>query len=121
VAVTAQTTRRGTTFRYQLSEAARVVFTIRRARPGRRVGRRCRKPSRSNRTRRRCTRYVRVAAFAQQATAAPMTKTFSGLIGTRRLRPGRHRAVLVAIDAAGNRSAARRLTFRVVRNRSRSG
>ena len=117
VAAQRRRVRRGTTFRYRLSEAARVVFTIQRARPGRRVRGRCRKPTRANRRRPRCTRYVRIGRFAQQAVAGANRKRFSGRIGRRILRPGRHRAVLVATDAAGNRSTPRRLRFRIVRPR----
>ena len=109
--------RKGTTFHYRLSEAARVVFTIQRARAGRRVGGRCRKPTRANRGRRRCIRWVRVGRFAQRASTAAMRKRFSGRIGRRTLRRGRHRASLVATDAAGNKSKAKRLRFRVVRAR----
>ncbi len=113
--VAAQRRRRGTTFRYTLSEPARVLFTISRARPGRRVGRRCVKPTRRNRARRKCTRYVLVRRFAAQAGTAPTRKKFSGRIGRRSLKPGRYRATLTARDAAGNVSAPRRLRFRVVR------
>jgi len=111
----ARRVRRGTTFRYRLSEAARVVFTIQRAAAGRRVGGKCRKPTRSNRRRRKCTRYVRVGRFAQQAVAGANRKRFSGRIGRKTLRRGRHRVVLVATDAAGNKSRAKRLRFRIVR------
>ena len=113
--VAAQRRRRGTTFRYTLSEPARVLFTISRARPGRRVGRRCVKPTRRNRARRKCTRYVLVRRFAAQAGTAPTRKKFSGRIGRLSLKPGRYRATLTARDAAGNVSAPRRLRFRVVR------
>ena len=117
-AVTAQRRpRRGTTFRYQLSEAGRVVFAIQRASAGRRAGGRCRKPTRSNRRRARCTRWVVVARFAQTGVAGANRKRFGGRIGRRRCGPGRHRAALVATDAAGNRSATRRLPFRIVRAR----
>jgi hypothetical protein len=107
--------RKGTRFRYTLSEAARVVFTVDRVRPGRRVGKRCRKPSRKNRGRKRCKRYTRAGRFAALSPAGPNTRSFSGRIGRRALKPGRYRATLVATDAAGNRSAAKRLRFRVVR------
>ena len=110
--------KRGTTFRYRLSENARVVFTIARALPGRRVGRACRKPTARNRTRPRCTRYVRVRGgrFAATARAGANRKRFSGRIGRRALKPGRYRASLVATDAAGNASRPpKRLAFRVVR------
>ena len=45
------------------------------------------------------------------------TKRFSGRIGRRALAPGSYRATLVARDAAGNASKAKRLGFRVVRGR----
>jgi hypothetical protein len=113
--VASQKRRRGTTFRYTLSEPARVVFGIRRARPGRRVGRRCVKPTRRNRARRKCTRYVLVRRFAVPVGATSIRKRFSGKIGRRSLKPGRYQATLIATDAAGNASAPKRLRFRVVR------
>ena len=107
--------RRGTRFRFRLSEAARVVFTIQRARPGRRVKRRCVKPVPSNRGRPKCTRFTGARRFAVTAVAGDNVKKFSGRIGRRALRPGRYRATLIATDAAGNASAPRRLRLRVVR------
>ena len=107
--------KRGTTFRYTLSEGARVLFTIHRVLPGRRVRGKCRKPTLRNRSRPRCKRYVSPRRFAAQAVAGANRKRFSGRIGKRPLRPGRYRATLVATDAAGNRSKPKRLTFRVVR------
>jgi hypothetical protein len=41
--------------------------------------------------------------------------SFRGRIGRRVLRPGRYRARATATDPAGNVSAERRATFRVVR------
>lgn len=107
--------RRGTLFRYRLSEQARVVFTIDRALAGRRVGRRCVKPTRRTRGRRRCTRHVRFGRFARAGTRGANTVRYSGRIGRRAMRPGRYRATLVATDAARNRSRVRRLGLRVVR------
>jgi hypothetical protein len=40
---------------------------------------------------------------------------FSGRIGTKKLSPGRYRAVLRATDVAGNASKTKTLTFRIVR------
>jgi uncharacterized delta-60 repeat protein len=77
--------KRGTAFRFTLSEAATVRVTI----GGRSLTR-------------------RLAAGAQQIA-------FTGRIGRRRLKPGRKRAVLVATDAAGNTSAARTVKFRITR------
>jgi len=81
----------GTTLRYTLSEAATVTVRIRRARARRVVGRLTRK--------------------ARQGRNAVR---FSGRIGRRALAPGRYRASVTATDAAGNRSASKRVSFRVV-------
>jgi hypothetical protein len=86
--------RRGTTFRYRLSEAARVVFTIQR---------------------RKGKRFVQAKRFAKVSKAGANAKKFSGRIGKRALKPGRYRATLVATDAAKNRSKPKRLLFKVVR------
>jgi hypothetical protein len=107
--------RRGTAFNYTLSEPARVVFTIQRASPGRRVKGKCRKPARANRKKRKCTRYALLGRFAQQGVAGRNTKPWSGKIGKRKAKPGRYRATLVATDPAGNHSQPKRLSFRVVR------
>jgi hypothetical protein len=107
--------RRGTAFNYSLSEPARVVFTIQRALAGRKVKGKCRKPSRANRKKPKCTRYALLGRFAQQGVAGPNTKPWSGKIGKRKAKPGRYRATLVATDAAGNRSQPKRLNFRVTR------
>jgi hypothetical protein len=94
---------RGTTFRYALSEPARVTFAIQRKRPGR-CGRA-----------RRCARFRRVAAFGADGVAGPNAERFSGRIGRRTLVPGAYRALVIATDAAGNRSGAATLRFTVLR------
>jgi hypothetical protein len=104
----------GTVFRYRISEDARVTVTIARAVPGRRVGGRCVKPTRANRARRPCDRFVRVGALRQDAQAGANSRGFSGKFGRRRLQPGRYLATIVAVDLAGNRSNQRRLNLRVV-------
>jgi CSLREA domain-containing protein len=114
VAVTARAPK-GTTFRYTLSEPARVVFTIARVAPGRKVGKACRRPSSRNRKKHACKRYVRVGRFAATAISRRNKKKFSGRIGHRALSLGVYRVTLVATDAAHNASAPKRLTFRVVR------
>lgn len=105
----------GTTFVYTLSERARVVFALGLKRKGRKVGRHCRKTTRRNRGRKRCTRYVKAGSFAHQSVLGVNRKKFSGRIGRGKLKPGRYRATLTATDAAGNRSRAKRLTFKVVK------
>ena len=107
--------KRGTTFRYALSEAARVLFTIERKNTGKKVGKRCRKERRSNRAKKRCTRYVRVAGFAHEAAAGTNAKRFSGRIGSKRLSPGSYRARLAGTDTAGNTGKTAVVRFRVVK------
>jgi hypothetical protein len=86
---------RGTRVRFGLSEAASVRFTIRRRSGGRAIG-----------------------SFVRSAGAGPNSVRFSGRLRvrgrTQSLAPGRYRMTLVATDAAGNRSLARRVSFRVV-------
>jgi VCBS repeat-containing protein len=107
--------KQGTTFLYNLSEPARVVFTIEQRTTGRRVGSKCVRPTKSNARRRACTRYVKIGSFAQDGAAGANRKAFSGKIGRKTLRPGSYRATLVATDTAGNKSNAKRINLRVVR------
>lgn len=105
----------GTTFRYVLSEDARVVFTIEQALPGRRSGKSCVKPTRKNRGKRKCTRYVGFGRFAAASKAQSNSKRYSGRIGRKAMKPGTYRATLVAADSAANTSAPKTLTLKVVR------
>jgi hypothetical protein len=82
---------RGTSLRYSLSEAAKVTVTIKRSRDGNVIG-----------------KLTRAGAKGSNAVK------FSGRIGKRALKAGRYVAALTATDAAGNRSAAKRVSFRVV-------
>lgn len=111
--------KKGTTFTYTLSEAARVVFTIQRATTGRKVRRRCVRQTKRNRRAKRCRRYVTRGRFAVVSSADVNTHKFSGRIGRRKLAAGRYRAVLVATDLAGNASKPKRVAFRIVPRRKR--
>jgi hypothetical protein len=98
-----------------MSEAARVVFTIQRIMPGRTVGRACLPETKRNHTNRSCARLGKPRQFALNAVAAQNRARFSGRIGGHALTPGRYRATLIATDAAGRQSSAKRLSFRIVR------
>jgi hypothetical protein len=112
-------TPRGTAFRYTLSEAGTVTITIEQRAAGRRVGARCRKQTADNRKRRRCVRFVLMRTVVRAAAAGDNSVAFGGRIrvgnGSRLLPAGRYRALVEAKDAAGNVSAERQVTFRVVR------
>jgi hypothetical protein len=112
---TSATARRGTTFRYSLSEVAVVRFTIERRLKGRLVDGRCRRPTRQNRDARACTRYRRVGSFRRSAAAGANKTKIRGKIGRRWLKRGPYRATLRATDRAGNRSQRKRVRFKVVR------
>jgi hypothetical protein len=89
----------GTRLRYILSERARVTVAIKRA--VRRGGH---------------VRLRTVGSLTRDGAQGANTIGFSGRIGRRALRPGRYRAVIRAIDAAGNRSQARTVRLRVKRS-----
>ena len=113
-AKSARRAKRGSAFLFTLSEDARTSIAIARALPGRRSGKRCVKPRK--RLKRRCTRYRVVSTLTRTKTKQGANRiAFSGRIGARRLKPGRYRATVGAVDAAGNRAKARRVSFRVVR------
>jgi Tol biopolymer transport system component len=113
----ASQTRVGTTISFRLSEAGRATFSFQRARPGRRVGRRCARPTPRNRTRRPCKRFVRAGSFRFAAKAGANRVRFQGrLTRSRRLAQGSYRVIVSARDAAGNTSARNpRASFTVVR------
>jgi hypothetical protein len=107
--------KKGTSFRYTLSENARVVVTIERATTGRKAGGKCLKQTRPNRKRRPCTLYVPAGRFATQSPAGADRHAFSGKIGRKSLKPGSYRATLVATDASGNLGLPKRLSFKIVK------
>jgi hypothetical protein len=88
---------RNTRFRYTLSEQARVSLKIQRRLRGRRA------------------RYRTVGRLTRSGKVGVNRIRFTGRIGKRALRPGRYRARITAIDAAGNRSAPRKTRFRIAR------
>jgi PKD repeat protein len=107
---------KGTTFRFRLSEPARLRLRIDRALLGRRTSGRCVKPTRALRRKRKCTRYRRAGTLTRSHGVAGANRIgFSGRIGRRALKPGRYRATIVATDSAGQLSQARRITFVVVK------
>jgi plastocyanin len=92
-------TKRGSAFRFRLSEAADVRIAI--ARAVRRGGR---------------TRYVaRGSLRRRNLDAGPASISFSGRIGRAALAAAAYRATITATDDAGNRSLPKRASFRVVR------
>jgi hypothetical protein len=106
---------KGTTISYSLTEAAAVSFRIERALPGRRSGGRCKKPTKRLRSKRKCTRYKTAGTIRRGGAAGANRLAFSGRIGRRPLKLGPYRLTIIATDAAGNHSKAKRAKFRIVR------
>jgi hypothetical protein len=101
---------------FRLTEAARVNFTVERRLLGRRVGKRCLKPTRANRTRRACVRYVKSSGGFTRAGKTGLNRfRFTGRLGGRKLGLGRYRLAAQARDATGKRSKIARRAFRIVR------
>ena len=107
--------RRGTTLRLRLSEPARVRFDVLKKSLGRRLGRRCVKPTRANRKRKRCTRLTRKGTFRRSAPAGRSKVAFSGRIGRRALKRGRYLLRATPTDAAGNTGKADSVSIRILR------
>lgn len=89
-------TPRGTRFGFQLSSAADVSITIQRRLAGHRA------------------RFHKVGSLRRHEAAGRGSIRFSGKLGRKALRPGRYRALVTAVDAAGHRSSPQRVTFTIV-------
>ncbi len=104
----------GTKVSYTLSQAATTTFTLQRRTTGRRVNGRCVAPRRSNRTRRRCSRYVNVSgSFSRAGAAGANSFKFTGRLRGRKLSPGTYKVTAVASNANG-KSSSRTTTFTIV-------
>jgi hypothetical protein len=102
---------RNATLRFTVSEPSLVTFTAELAPPGRRSGKHCVPGRRHGKA---CRVYKRIGGSLRfDARPGQNTVTFSGRLGTRRLKPGRYRLTAIAIDAAGNRSNPARVTITV--------
>jgi hypothetical protein len=79
------------------------------------VSGRCVKPTRSNRTHKRCTRFVAVSgSFTRTRPAGADRFTFTGRMAGHLLTPGRYR--LIATPTANGRTGkASRVSFRIVK------
>ncbi|MDQ6805878.1 MAG: FG-GAP-like repeat-containing protein [Actinomycetota bacterium] len=107
--------KKGTTFRYTLSEAATVQIVISQRRSGRRRGKKCVAPTRSLRKAKKCTRTVSRGTLTRTSHVGKNSVGFSGRIGSKKLSPGSYLATLIATDAAKNASKPRTISFTIVK------
>jgi Bacterial pre-peptidase C-terminal domain len=103
--------------RYRLSEPATVRFGVSRSLPGRRIRGTCKRATKSNRKRgRRCTVFKTVPGSFTHASVAGLNRIrFTGRLRRRALSRRNYALTARATDAAGNRSKAKRVRFRIVR------
>ncbi len=73
-------------------------------------------PTRKLRKAKHCSRFKTRHTLRRGKEAAGLDRVaYTGRVGKTKLRPGAYRATLTATDAAGNRSRARTVSFRVVK------
>ncbi len=101
--------KKGTRIRFTLSQAAKVKLSFAQKAKGRKVGKRCVKPTRKNRKKKRCSRFVSKGSFSVNGKNGANDLAFAGKVGRRTLAPGSYRLTL----AAG--ASTRRLTFTILR------
>jgi hypothetical protein len=105
----------GTKITFTLSKNAKVQLRFAKAEPGRLVANTCRKPSRANRVRPQCTRFVTVGSVTVQGRSGPNTVAFAGRLSrTRRLSPGSYKLTATPTDNARNTGQPRSARLKIV-------
>jgi hypothetical protein len=109
-------TKVGTTISFRLDEAGQVTLGFQKKTKGRRVGRKCRKQTSRNRSKRSCTRFVSAGSIPAFAGKVGLNRVrFQGrLTRSRRLGLGTYRLVLSVVDNAANKSKRNGPSFTIV-------
>jgi len=95
---------------YTLSAAAMGTFSVERRLPGRKVGKRCVKQTKANRTKKKCSRFKSMkGSFTHSGQAGTNSFKFSGRLTGKALKPGSYRLV----GNAG--SVSKTASFRIVK------
>jgi PKD repeat protein len=106
--------RGGTTFRYTVNEVSSVRFKIERKSFGRLVGKKCKRSQGKKSGGRKCALFRRVGSRAQKAKVGVNKLKWNGKLKGKPLPAGSYRATVVATDAAGGRSPAKKVGFRIL-------
>ena len=106
--------KRGTTFKYTLSEPATVKIVIAQRLPGRRSGRRCVAATKKLRHAKKCTRVNARGTLTRTSHHGANSVAFSGRIGSKALKPGHYQATLTATDSAKRTSKPQTIYFTIV-------
>ena len=117
VSAVAKPVARGTHIRFTLAAPATVVFAFQHALGGRRAANgHCVRPTKQLGKAKHCTRWRREGTLTRKNRVAGANAiAFSGKIGSRALRRGRHRVTLRATATDGQNATARPVGFRIVR------
>ena len=102
------------TFRFRLDRAAEVRLEFSRIVPGRRVKGRCVRPTKANRNKPHCGRYLARGALTVAGSGGDNAYAFSGKVHERTLEPGRYR-LRVTASADGRASTAASIRFTIAR------
>lgn len=97
----------GLTIKFRVSEAGTARVGVERKTAGRRVGGRCVKPKRANRSRPGCDRYESVLSRSVKVKKAGAVSLKLGKKAVKRLKPGSHRVAIRARDTTGRWSVKR--------------
>jgi hypothetical protein len=104
----------GTIVRFALSGSGSTRFTVQRALPGRRSGKRCVRPRKQNAKAKHCTRWSTVGSFTRTGATASKKFRFTGRLKGHRLKPGAYRLVAVATNSAGVKGPQKTASFRIL-------
>ena len=106
----------GTTFSFTLNEQARVSLTFAQRVGGRKLSGSCVAQTKSNRSRRLCIRTLTQGLLLFTGHSGTDRVSFQGRIShTKELPPGSYTLTIAARNAAGQRSAPKRLSFTIVK------
>ena len=90
---------KGKNVSYNLSEAATVSFKVEKKSKGRKVGRKCVKQTKKNKTKKACPLFKQVASFSGSGNTGANSASIP-----KKLGPGTYRLTMTARDAVGNTS-----------------
>jgi hypothetical protein len=108
--------RTGTKAAFNLSEFSAVKFTVERKTKGRKVGKKCKAQTKSNKKKKACTRWVKAkGSFTVFGKAGKTRFTYRGRIGGKALKPGSYRLTGTATDPSKNVGLPRRKAFKIVK------
>jgi hypothetical protein len=106
----------GTTFSFNLNQAATVRFTFTALSVGRRVGKKCIRPTKSKIHTRSCKRRLAAGVLSLHGHQGTDKVRFQGRISpSTKLKPGRYSMAITATNTAGQRSSAQTLSFTIVK------